>query len=58
MLFRIEHSSYTLVVVHLTWRVQPEPDLTWPHTVRFVDWEDWIENGLKPDHAEYADGDK
>jgi hypothetical protein len=57
MLFRIEHPSYTLAVVHLTWRTQPEPDPTWPYTVLFHTWEEWIEKCLKPDNAEYEDAE-
>ena len=53
VLFCVDHPSYTLAVVHLTWRMKPEPDPIWPHTQLFADWEDWIENCLKPDHAEH-----
>jgi hypothetical protein len=47
------HPFYALAVVHLTWRMQPEPDPTWPHTRLLQHWEEWIETCLKLDHAEY-----
>jgi hypothetical protein len=53
VVFRVEHPSFRLAVVHLTWRRQPESDPTWPQTVLFANWDDWIENCMGPDHAEY-----
>jgi hypothetical protein len=42
VLFRLDHPSYTLAVVHLTWRTRPGPEPKSPHTVLFADWEEWI----------------
>jgi len=58
VLFRVDHPSRALAVVHLTWRMRSEPDTTWPHTVLFQNWEDWIEECLKADHTEYEGKNK
>ena len=51
VLFCVDHPSYALAVVHLTWRTKPESDPTWPHTLLFRDWAEWIGNCMKPDNA-------
>ncbi len=53
VLFRVDHPSCGLAVVHLTWQMRPEPDPAWPHTLLFHDWDEWIEKCLKPDNLEY-----
>ena len=58
VLFRVDRPSRALAVVHLPWRMQPEPDPTWLHTRLFPNWEDWTEKCLKPDHAEYEGENK
>jgi hypothetical protein len=58
VLFRIDHPSCALAVVHLTWRMQPEHDQTWPQTRLFHHCEEWIQNCLKPDHAQYEGQNK
>lgn len=52
MLFHVNHPSYPLAVVHLTWRMKPETDPNWPHTRLFADWDDGIDNCMKPDNEE------
>jgi hypothetical protein len=58
VLFCVDHPSFALAVVHLTWRGKPETDPVWPDMLLFHDWEEWIEKCLKPDHAEYEGENK
>ena len=53
VLFCVDHPPCALAVVHLTWRMRPEPDPVWPSTFLFRDWEEWTEKCLKPDNADY-----
>jgi hypothetical protein len=53
VLFRVDHARYKLAVVHLTWRMKPEPDPTYPQSQLFADWNDWIANCMKPDNNDY-----
>ena len=36
VLFCVDHPSYSLAVVHLTWRTKPETDPRWPHSQLFA----------------------
>lgn len=50
VLFRVDHPSCALAVVHLTWRMKSESDPKWPHTTLFTDWDDWVGRCMKPDN--------
>ena len=52
VLFCVDHPSYSVAVVRLTWQ-KPETDPRWPHAQLFADWDDWISNCMKPDNADY-----
>lgn len=51
VLFEIQGGSARFAVVHLSWRGSGEPP-PWPHTTFYATFEDWIEDGMKPDHLE------
>jgi hypothetical protein len=53
VLFRVDHASGRLAVVHLTWRTAPEPEPTWPCTRLFSDWQNWIGNCMEHDYVDY-----
>lgn len=53
VLFALPESQKPLALVHLTWSGRRETDSQWPFTKFFSSWDDWIEQGMKPDHREY-----
>ena len=44
------NNSNAVAVVHLTWRMAPETDPSWPAVQVFDDIESWIAACMKPDH--------
>ena len=52
VLFEIEGTDMALAVVHLTWRKESDP--RWPTTRFFASWEQWVRDGMLPDHQEYS----
>ena len=45
VLFLTNDPDRPLAVVHLTWRGEIEPDPLWPHTIFFLNWNDWRNRG-------------
>jgi hypothetical protein len=43
-----------VAVVHLTYANRPEIDPLWPETHLFASMEDWMERGMKVDHADFV----
>jgi len=52
VLFKLLDGSGRYAVVHLSF--QKEKDPQWPECHLFTGVEDWIENGMKPDHEDWA----
>jgi hypothetical protein len=50
-LFQVDDGTGRLALVHLTWSGQRELP-PWPQSMIFANVEDWIENGMRPDHDE------
>jgi hypothetical protein len=51
VLFATADPSKPLAVVHLTWAGRLELDPRWPAAVVYQSWQDWIAQGLIPDHS-------
>ena len=54
VLFWLPDGPALLAVVHLTWTGQRERSPAWPFVILYSSIEDWIERGMRPDHAEYS----
>lgn len=53
VLFTLSTHTYKVAVVHLVWQgPQPAP---WPHTPFYDDLDQWVEQGMKPDHVAYTE---
>lgn len=51
VLFRLGDSSGRYAVVHLSY--QKEKDPRWPECHLYRDFEDWVENCMKPDDSDW-----
>lgn len=52
VLFALSNHPYQVAVVHLVWHgPQPAP---WPDTRFYADFDTWVEDGMKLDHAAYV----
>jgi hypothetical protein len=54
VLFATTDPSKPIAVVHLTWTGRTEADPRWPAVAVYRSWQDWIEQGLIPDHNRYT----
>ncbi len=54
VLFEIAGESKAYAVVHLTWSGEPEKDSRWPDTKLFPSLDEWVRDGMVPDHREYT----
>jgi hypothetical protein len=52
VLFQI--SDGRVAEVHLTWRMQQEPDPRWPNTVIYESLARWVEEGMRPQHEDWT----
>jgi len=52
VLFELESSSMRLAVVHMTWRVETDPQ--WPSTNLFCDWQEWAAQDMYPSHDDFT----
>ena len=46
ILFLTNDPARPIVVVHLTWKGQTEPDPEWPATEFFSGWDDWLRRSI------------
>ena len=53
VLFELTDDPYRYAVVHLTWRIESNPE--WPSTSLYKDWLDLYNNCIVPDHIEFDD---
>ena len=51
VLFELEGGEKVLAVVHMTWKVETDPQ--WPRTRLFSSWEEWVREAMRPDHEDY-----
>jgi hypothetical protein len=52
VLFEVVGEGYA--VVHLTWARQREASPQWPTTRFYKSFDEWSEQGMKPDHDDYG----
>ncbi len=52
VLLHIEDNTFPLAVVHLTWSGSVESDPAFPYTRRYANLDEWVEQCMRPDHAE------
>lgn len=57
VLFELAGGPLTYAVVHLTWIGKPELDHRWPGTSLFSSLEEWVRDGMMPDHHEFVGED-
>ena len=58
VLFAIDDAASPLAMVHLTWSSHASSDELSPWTNLFMNWADWVEQILLPDHQEYMSFDE
>lgn len=54
VLFELDGEPSTYAVVHLTWSGEPEDNYRWPDTKLFSSLDEWIRDGMLPDHHEFV----
>lgn len=50
VLFEVFGGDQPLAVVHITWKRETDPQ--WPSTRFFQNWDEWIDQAMRPDHAD------
>jgi hypothetical protein len=53
VLFAVEDGTGRVAVVHLTWTHNPPEQPPWPHTSLYPNFEAWVAEGMRRDHAEF-----
>ena len=53
VLFWLPGGPAVLAVVHLTWTGKRERSPQWPATTLYASVAEWLEHGMRVDHAEY-----
>ena len=54
VLFEVEGVVPTFAVVHLTWSGEPENNPMYPDAKLFSSLDQWIRDGMIPDHKEFV----
>lgn len=54
VLFWLPAGPAALAVVHLTWRGKRERSPQWPAARMYASVAEWLEQGMRADHAEYG----
>ena len=54
VLFEVEGVLPTFAVVHLTWSGEPENNPMYPDAKLFSSLDQWIRDGMIPDHKEFV----
>ena len=54
VLYLIDDGTKRYAVVHLTWPHSPPDSPPWPNTAVFDSFEEWVANGMYPDHDEFC----
>jgi hypothetical protein len=54
VLFWLPAGPAALAVVHLTWRGKRERSPQWPAARLYASVAEWLEQGMRADHAEYG----
>lgn len=55
VLFQIADGTDRVAVVHLTWKQGGSETPPWPISATFPNFTAWVEDGMKPDHNDYAE---
>lgn len=53
VLFSFIDAPTILAVVHLTWKSKKESNSSWPSTMIYNTWEEWVSKQMKPDYDEF-----
>jgi len=53
ILFQVYDAEFKYAVVHLTFSTEREENPIFPYTTIYMDLNDWINRGMKPDNEEY-----
>ena len=53
VLFEVHDAEFKYAVVHLTYSTKREENPIFPCTTIYMDLNDWINRGMKPDNEEY-----
>jgi hypothetical protein len=52
-LFKIDNSDFEYCIVHLTWSSKKETNPIFPSTKFYKNWEEFVEQEMRPIHEEY-----